>query len=134
MTPEGYKKHKHLIEAWANGAIIQYRNHNYESWFTVPKGANISWFEDIEYRIKPAEPDSIDWDHVHPDFNYMARDMSGTAVLYTKKPKISKQVPDIWISGSPGSRFTDVSVFSSYKQGEVDWKDSLVCRPGYEYP
>lgn len=130
MTPEGYKKHKELIEAWANGAVIQTKS-IIGNWVDIVHYPP-DWDIKREYRIKPAEPDSINWDHVHTDYNYMARDMSGNVGLYTKKPKISKQVPDIWISGTPGSRFTDVSGFSSYKQGEVDWKDSLVCRPGFE--
>jgi len=51
MTPEGYKKHKHLIEQWANGAKIQcpfVTNNN--QWETL---SSPSWNEEVTYRIKP---------------------------------------------------------------------------------
>lgn len=46
-------KHKHcnLIIAWANGAEIEYRgNQDGAKWLTTTFP---SWFEDMEYRIKP---------------------------------------------------------------------------------
>jgi len=54
MTPEGYKKHKHLIEQWANGAKIQcpYPT-THSKWITIPEP---SWDEVVLYRIKPPSP------------------------------------------------------------------------------
>lgn len=48
MTIEGYKRHKELIEAWANGAEIEYLNLHIE-WEYI---GTPSWDENIRYRIK----------------------------------------------------------------------------------
>lgn len=52
MTKEGYKKHKELIEAWSNGAGIQYYYKISEEWLDIE---NPSWNIDIKYRIKPTK-------------------------------------------------------------------------------
>lgn len=51
MTREGYLKHKELIEAWVNGAKIQWFNEVRESWFPA---AAPQWDEEVKYRVKPA--------------------------------------------------------------------------------
>ena len=53
------KSHKHaeVIKAWADGAVIEYRNSAMRDWEVVPK-CNPEWFESVQYRIKP-EPDQI---------------------------------------------------------------------------
>lgn len=73
-----------------------------------------------EYRIAKT-PDSINWDHVAPEFKYMERRPTGDAYLYTGHPEKSNTL-----------RSMPASIFSSYKRGTVDWKDSLVIRPGCE--
>nr|DAS98787.1 MAG TPA: hypothetical protein [Caudoviricetes sp.] len=50
MTREEYNKHKELIEAWGNGAEIQYYYKILEEWLDIE---NPSWNIDIKYRIKP---------------------------------------------------------------------------------
>ncbi len=42
-------KHKELIHAWADGAIIQYNR--YGDWLDCENGP--AWHEHAEYRIKP---------------------------------------------------------------------------------
>ena len=76
------------------------------------------------YRIAKT-PDTINWSHVAPEFKYMARDLHGRALLYQSKPKI---MDTVWV-GHPNT-FADY--FLSYRKGTVDWKDSLVIRPGCE--
>ena len=46
-------KHRDLIIAWANGAIIEFKNFNGE--WKEPSGGqqHIGWGENVEYRIKP---------------------------------------------------------------------------------
>lgn len=86
------------------------------------------WDEARHYRIAPEPliPDSINWDHVAPEYNCMARDEYLLARLYRNKPVISGT---FWTDG-------EISIyakyFSSYKRGTVDWEDSLVIRPGHE--
>ena len=124
-------KHIHYKEiiAWANGAEIELQASNFEEpphviWVDDPYP---DWKPQNKYRIKPSKP-SIDWSHVHPDYNYMAVDSSSdTSFLYTKKPSRNGAC---WFSG--GGDYPDARGFASYKAGNCDWKDSLVVRPGYE--
>lgn len=123
MTPEGYKKHKELIEAWANGATIQVLGIKSQEWITLMFPC---WSEDMTYRIKPATPDYINWDHVDSRFKYMARDKDGHTCLYIDRPEIpSTQFGGMWYTAT-GT--TKANCFSSYKRGDIDWRDSLVCR------
>ena len=52
MTPEGFKKHKDLIEAWADGAEIE--EYKYFAGWTPMQEGEPAWSETITYRIKPA--------------------------------------------------------------------------------
>lgn len=83
-----------------------------------------SWHATSWYRIKQT-PDTIDWSHIIDKYNYMARDSFGRVQLYANKPRL---VIDHW--GWSHVRPVDATIFGSYKQGTVDWKDSLVVRPG----
>jgi hypothetical protein len=49
MTREGYLKHKEIIEAWANGAEIEYQESS-DDWYIV---ANPFWDTDSAFRVKP---------------------------------------------------------------------------------
>lgn len=49
------RKHAEIIKAWADGAVIQYREHN-GSWSDVRRN-NPCWGDDDEYRIKPDKQD-----------------------------------------------------------------------------
>jgi len=51
MTREEYNKHKELIEAWGNGAEIQYFLYN-GIWADTKEP---SWRNDVMYRIKPTK-------------------------------------------------------------------------------
>jgi len=53
MTREGYKKHKELIEAWANGADIEIYRESEKKW-VVPDF--YLWSKDTKHRIKPFDP------------------------------------------------------------------------------
>jgi len=79
-----------------------------------------------EYRIATI-PDSINWDHVAPEWKWMARDEDGSVYFYTKEP--SRREYENWFRRVSGSVITDVIGFASYTRGTVDWKDSLVRRP-----
>lgn len=49
MTREGYLKHKEIIDAWANGAKIEF----YSSDGVWVDAENPNWILDLEYRVKP---------------------------------------------------------------------------------
>jgi hypothetical protein len=87
-----------------------------------------SWTAHTVYRIapEPPTPDSINWEHVSDEVNAIARDHNFQfAYCYGKVPNKMNWSWD-------GRCIGNVRCFSSYRRGTVDWKDSLVIRPGYE--
>jgi len=70
---------------------------------------------------------SINWDHVHERFNWMARDGDTDAYLYNDRPE-----PDRLWNGWTGWAATDAGAFASFVPGTCPWDEDLVCRPGYE--
>jgi hypothetical protein len=101
-----------LFAAWVDGAKIECNG-------TVGHPA---WHLSRTYRVAPTKP-SINWDHVAPQFKWMARDEDGETWLTKTEPKC----------GSVGW-FNCVSIlpadwFASFRPGSCDWKDSLVRRP-----
>ena len=86
------------------------------------------FYDGVIYRIapEPKTPDTINWEHVAPEYNFMARDRDGNVWLYGAKPQANG---DIWCFGGAGDH---ARTLSSYRRGTVEWKDSIVIRPGYE--
>ena len=66
---------------------------------------------------------SIDWNHVSPEYNYLAQDSNGQGYLCGKNP--SRHI-FAWVMNSP---YTRATTFTSYVPGTCDWQDSLVKRP-----
>lgn len=110
-----------LFVAWLRGEVIEYRHPEYGGWSLAVQPA---WLSDSSYRVKPTPiiPDTINWDHVHPDYKWMARDDNGGVYLYKKPPQYS-------LVGWYGASFVRARGFASYQQGNVEAKDSLVERP-----
>lgn len=121
------KLKKDLKWAYLNGQKIELLNVHGKF---VPVKAP-AWRNNAVYRLQPIHmiPDSINWDHVHSDYNYMVRHEDGKVFLCKEKPYIGI---DTWYLAFWNSRVRHASAFASYKQGNVDWKDSLVCRPGFK--
>lgn len=115
---ERTKRMIEVMQAYVDGEEI-------ETCYGVVDNPNWEWDYADKYRIAKT-PDSIDWSHVAPEFKYMARDESEVPYVYGDKPYIST---DNWMTRSD---VACVRHFSSYKRGTVDWKDSLVIRPGAE--
>lgn len=125
MNQEQVREAIEVMQAWLEGKTIQFRmNRPYEaSWLDAPK---LTWnFNEYEYRVKPVEPDQIDWDQIHPMWKYMARDENGRVYLFEDKPKF---YATNW-SVEFGEYARIEQLFTSYKQGDVAWQDSLVTRP-----
>lgn len=81
-----------------------------------------------DYRIAKLKiQDSINWDHIAPEFICHARDIDGSVRIFENKPEVSNAV---WYHEEGKSRV--VNFLTSFKQGTVSWEDSLVMRPGYE--
>ena len=66
---------------------------------------------------------SIDWNHVSPEYNYLAQDENGDGYLCGKNPH---RVDMIWSMETP---YISATTFTSYVPGTCNWKDSLVKRP-----
>lgn len=115
-----------IFEAWIDGEGLEYKTHN--EWVKVFGNSTPAFYSYTTDRIKPKEliPDSIDWSHVAPEYKWMARDEDGKAYLHIAEPDIG---PSEWHSDET-LVYGYAQTFASYKQGTVDWKDSLVKRPG----
>lgn len=119
---ERTKRMIEVMQAYVDGERIEF-SYDEENWQVIEEP---HFNNTVYYRIaKTKTPDTINWDHVAPEFKYMARDESGKCFIYNKKPSMSVSVwyQDICIRAS---------AFSSYRKGTVDWKESLVIRPGCE--
>jgi len=90
-----------------------------------------TWYKNATYRIKET-PDTINWDHVHPDYKWMARDGDGDVGLFKVKPTLDYARhsgfarPYWW--GSMRD-YTNACGHLSYKRGTVSAENSLVKRP-----
>lgn len=115
-----------IMQAFLDGKKIEYVDIQFGGTWKLNPHPTWNWIE-YDYRIKPVEQDSINWDHVHPDYNYMARDKDGSGTTY-----VFKECPVLGTSCWHSSMgYEHVGAIASYKRGETDWKDSLVVRPGY---
>jgi len=92
--------------------------------------SNPQFFLSTAYRLTPLPnpaltPDSINWSHVAQGLDYCARDKGGAAYLSQDLPTIASHT---WCA-APHVR---ADAFTSYRPGTVDWRDSLITRPGKE--
>lgn len=114
-----------VMQAFIDGEKIEYIERDVSPRWEEVKIPVWNWANGT-YRVKkiPLVPDLIDWSHVHPDYKYMARDRSGLVYLYRTRPVLKETQ---WTSPSG---LVSPKMFSSLSVGNVDWKDSLVTRPG----
>lgn len=125
-----------VMMAWTDGKPVEFRKRgqNTVAWLEMatPDEADLAprwdWIT-YEYRLKKAKPDSVNWAHVHPDFNYIARDSNGAVYAYTRIPVIVGGA-NFWSidAGSDGIA-AKVTLLASYQHGDCDWQDSLLVRP-----
>lgn len=115
-----------VMQAYLDGKEIEFSSDypNPRYWARVDK-PRWNWIG-CSYRVKPSPKPSINWDHLHPDFKWLAVDRSGYAYLYTNKPRQDK----LAVSWVDGGRFSEASAFLSLSVPEgVNWEESLVERP-----
>uniref|UniRef100_UPI0039A44A74 hypothetical protein n=1 Tax=Ornithobacterium rhinotracheale TaxID=28251 RepID=UPI0039A44A74 len=94
MTREEYRKHKELIEAWANGAEIQFYYEADDSWIEseIP-----TWHNEFQYRIKPAQPQWEDLEEIqgyYVDSTSKIKSYNGRAKNYNKNVFPAKEEAD----------------------------------------
>jgi hypothetical protein len=120
-----------VMQAALEGKQIEFKRNMGITWITYDGEAELefSWHLN-DYRVKDAVPltkPSINWDHVHPDFKWIATDKDGQTYLFSECPYYRDDI-DYW-THRKDSRCIDASCWSSYVPGTCDWKDSLVKRP-----
>jgi hypothetical protein len=114
-----------VMQAYADGKRIEYRNLTASSmWKPVINCPLWNW-DACDYRIAIEKP-SINWDHVSKKYNYLAIDENGVAYMYAVCPELQIEM---W---SSEESFICPDCLASFNPGNCDWKDSLVCRPGFE--
>ena len=120
MNKEQTLKAIEVMQAYVEGKKIQYSD-NGRDW-KVAGSPSWSW-DCVKYRVKPVSKPSINWDHVHPDYNWMATDADGEAFLYKKEPTAGHHR---W---EDGQHWVEACIFNSFIPGDCDWEESLVQRP-----
>ena len=108
--------------------VVDFDTGRSESYATDGKYAeydeNISLYHyPVEVIKKMAKP-TVNWDHVHSRYNYLAQDKEGTCWVYENIP-IPREVE--WVSGRGDC--TPVDCLQSLVPGTCSWEDSLVERP-----
>lgn len=120
---ERTKRMIEVMQAYVDGKKIEYL----ELGGTWKETTTPSWGA-LDYRIAKI-PDTINWDHVAPEFKYMARNYIGNTALFVERPEISVVTDKAWTYH--GNSVPAVA-HASYRKGTCDWKESLVIRPGCE--
>lgn len=138
MIPDGAKDPKAfalyisvITAAFADGKTIEVKSlYGADKWRDL-EGSPVWNWRDYVYRIAQPKKPSIDWGHVHPDFNFLYIDQFNVAVLCTDKVELTDEtwLPVDVIQGCV--RRVGASTFSSYDRGDCAWQDSLVMRPGW---
>lgn len=121
MTKE---ERSELVEAALAGFVIERMDPFDGEWLECGGGQVYIHFDfRFRYRTAPTKP-SIDWSHVHPDYKWLATDVSGRSFLYESKPEYDAD-------GYFRSRdaYARADLFSSFKPGTCKPEDSLVMRP-----
>jgi hypothetical protein len=101
---------------------------NGDGWSDVPGEPYFNWY-DFDYRIKEVSKTKpqINWDHVNPDFKWMATDEDNQTYLYTAYPYLEENWWDFL-----GGQCVGADYFASFVPGTCNWEDSLVERPETE--
>jgi hypothetical protein len=116
-----------LLTAWVDGKEIELNNTYFDGkWNTC---SNPQWSPYVAYRVKPVAltKPSINWEHVHKDYKWMATDKSGETYVFTEIPTMNG-LHGYWDSPQD-SPFCGVGALASFVSGTCNWVDSLTERP-----
>lgn len=116
-----------VMQACLDGKPIECKYYQNDSDECFAAGRLFDWLNE-DYRVKevPVTKPPINWDHVHPDFKWIATDKDGQTYLYSEKPVI--RFDSCWNIHVCGMS-VDARHFQSLVPGTCDWRDSLVERP-----
>lgn len=119
---ERTKRMIEVMQAYVDGKRIEVKGLDFNTLVQEP------WWDWCSSEFVVAKtPDTINWDHVATEFKYMARDENSEPYFYEEEPFVRG---DGWMTDSHVA--VQAKSFSSYRKGTVDWKESLVIRPGCE--
>lgn len=119
-----------FIAAYVAGKRVQFRVSKDDKWYVMGDQFIIGTTRDFEVRILP---DSVNWKHVDKKYNFMARDSDGKVYLFSNKPYFMESKGQwFYRHGDTDNDCTKAECLASYKQGDTDWDQSLICRPGFE--
>src|SRR5690606_17810206 len=102
---ERTKRMIEVMQAYVDGYAI-------ETCYGIVDNPSWEWDSSYKYRIAKT-PDTINWDHVAPEFKYMARDENGIPFLYRNRPSIKDL--DQWVDLD--DICSNANSHKSYKRG-----------------
>ena len=112
-----------LVEAQLDGKTIEFWDG--QGWLRTLSGESLFYYSDVRYRVAKTKDEFTNWDVLPPEYKWIARDEDGGAYAFTEEPS-----PLCYRWGSEqDEHFIKVTLLTCYKQGTVDWKDSLIERP-----
>lgn len=117
-----------LIEAQIDGKVVEIYVGG-RGWAKPCSDGKIVYYPDVCYRVAETQDQFTNWDILPPEYKWIARDGSEAVYAYTEKPTLDG-VNSYWHGkGLSPTGLPKVDELTCYKQGTVDWKDSLIERP-----
>lgn len=117
-----------IIEAQLDGKPIEL--YDGRGWLKSIAKENVIFYADVAYRVAKTKDEFTNWEILPKEYKWIARSRSGTAFAFTKKPTLFS---DAWENCFWENYSDDLAIkvdaLTCYKQGTVDWKDSLIERP-----
>lgn len=114
-----------LFTAWVDGKAIEHYAAFSGKW--LPLEFNFCsysavWIRTSRYRIKPQEPDYVNWEMIDEEYEWYARGKNESAYVYRNEP--FKKAELFCGDGYHAPLFK-----SLYKNNGCNWQDSLQQRP-----
>lgn len=126
---ERIAKHKDVIKGFVEGAAIEFYNEKVGDFFEVEK--QISFFKNIEFRVKKEEPKIIlNWDLIDYKYKFVTYDdIYNSLVFWMDKPQ-NKQGNRYYDFGCEDRTFRiDINLIKCYMMNLNEGDDSLTARP-----
>lgn len=112
-----------VMQHYADGGKIEIKSHSSEKFELWIAGEPTWTWNNTFYRIAVTKP-SINWDHVAPEYRWLAMHNCGGHYLFETKP-----ILDSCSEWAVTGKELNPEGFASFTPGTCSWKDSLVQRP-----